>query len=51
MLVELFTYIRVQVDSILTYIVIFRRNTVQRYDRNRWKNLEIKEIYFRKYKV
>ena len=38
-LVELFTYIMVQAVNILTHIVIFRRNTVQRYDQNYWENL------------
>ena len=46
-LVEFFTYIRVQVVNIYTHMVIVRRNTVQRYDKNRWKYLEIKGNIFK----
>ena len=45
--VELFTYIRVHFSNILTHIVLFRRNSVQRYDQDRWKNLDIKGNTFK----
>ena len=50
--IELFTYIRIQFINIFAQIAVVQRNTlVQQNDQNHWKNLEIMEIYVRKYKV